>query len=56
MGKNRKKFYCGFLRIGQFRNFEKKIFFRKNAKFCKILENFAKLPIFGPNFLPEDDK
>ena len=44
------------LRIRPFGNFEKKNFFSKNAKFCKILKKFAKLPIFGPNFLPEDDK
>jgi hypothetical protein len=58
MGKKSKNiFYYGFLRIGQFRNFEKKNFFSKKfSKFCKILENFAKLPIFEPDFHPEDDE
>ena len=98
MGKNRKNFYCRFLRIGPFwvdekkfffwsknflrpepgwphngkkienffiadfceldhlETFFKKFFFSKNAKFCKILENFGKFPIIEPDFHPEDDK
>ena len=45
----RKNFYC-FFKLFQKKNFS------KNAKFCKILENFGKLPIFEPDFHPEDDK